>query len=95
MIDKIKNWLIMILIVLGMILYISCSIKDSKLDKQSKKITELESKVENLKLARKADVAASKSKEKLKEKMDSSKDVNNLNHVPDVDVLMQLRSDPI
>lgn len=95
MIDKIKNWLIMILIVLGIILYISCSIKDSKLDKQSKKIIELESKVENLELARKADVAASKSKEKLKEKMDSSKDTDNLTHVPDVSILDELRKDPV
>lgn len=95
MIDKIKDWLIIILIVLGMVLYISGAIKDSKLDKQSEKIAELESKVENLELARKADVATSKSKEKLKEKMDSSKDTDNLTHVPDVSILDELRKDPV
>lgn len=95
MIDKIKNYLIIFLIAFGLFYYIANSIKDSKLEKQSEKITELESKVENLELARKADVAASKSKEKLKEKMDNSKDVDNLNHVPDADILMQLRSDPL
>lgn len=95
MLDKIKNWLIIILIVLGIILYISCSIKDSKLDKQSQKITELESKVENLELARKADVAASKQKAELEKTMDKSKDTDNLNHVPDADILNKLRSSPI
>lgn len=78
-----------------MFYYISNSIKDSKLEKQSEKITELESKVENLELARKADVAAANKKAELEKKMDSSKDVDNINHVPDADVLMQLRSDPL
>ena len=95
MLDKIKNWLIIILIAFGAFFYISNAIKDSKLDKQSQKIDELESKVEHLELARKADVAANNKKEELETKMDSSKDVDNLNHVPDADVLMQLRSDPL
>lgn len=95
MIDKIKNWLIIILIAFGAFYYISGAIKDSKLDKQSEKIAELESKVENLELARKADVAASNSKEKLKEKMDNSKDTDNLTHVPDVSILDELRKDPV
>lgn len=95
MIDKIKNYLIILLIAFGLFYYIANSIKDSKLEKQSEKITELESKVEHLELARKADVAANNKKAELEKKMDSSKDVDNLNHIPDVDVLMQLRSDPI
>lgn len=95
MIDKIKNWLIIFLIAFGVFYYISNAIKDSKLDKQSQQITELESKIENLELARKADVAASNKKAELEAKMDSSKDLDNLNHVPDVDILNQLRSNPV
>lgn len=95
MLDKIKNWLIIILIVLGIVLYISGVIKDSKLDKQSKHITELESKVEHLELEKKADVATNNEKAKLKDAMDSSKDTDNLNHVPDANILMQLRADPV
>lgn len=95
MIDKIKNWLIIILIAVGLFYYISCAIKDSKLEKQSEKITELESKVEHLQLEEKARVAADKQKAELEKTMDSSKDTDNLNHVPDHDVLMQLRADPV
>lgn len=95
MIDKIKNCLIILLIAFGLFYYIANSIKDSKLEKQSEKITELESKVENLELARKADVAAANKKAELENKMDSSKDLDNLNHVPDADILNQLRSNPV
>lgn len=95
MIDKIKNCLIIFLIVFGLFYYIANSIKDSKLEKQSEKIIELESKVENLELARKADVAAANKKAELENKMDSSKDLDNLNHVPDADILNQLRSNPV
>lgn len=76
-------------------MYVLNAIKDSKLDKQSKQITELESKVEHLELEKKADVAATNEKAKLKDAMDSSKDTDNLNHVPDANILMQLRADPV
>ena len=95
MLDKIKNWLIIILIALGTFFYISNVIKDSKLDKQSQKITELESKVEHLQLEEKARVAAANKKAELEAKMDSSKDIDNLNHVPDDNILNQLRSNPV
>lgn len=95
MIDKIKNWLIIILIALVGYYYVINAIKSSKLDKQSKQITELESKVEHLELEKKADVAANNEKAKLKDAMDSSKDTDNLNHVPDANILMQLRADPV
>jgi outer membrane murein-binding lipoprotein Lpp len=95
MIDKIKSWLILFLIGVDLVLLVSNRIKDSKLEKQSEKITELESKVEHLELARKADVAANNKKAELENKMDSSKDLDNLNHVPDADILNQLRSNPV
>lgn len=95
MIDKIKSCLILFLIGVGLVLLVSNRIKDTKLDKQSQQISELESKVENLELARKADVAAANKKAELEAKMDSSKDLDNLNHVPDADILNQLRSNPV
>lgn len=95
MIDKIKNWLIIILIALVGYYYVINAIKSSKLDKQSKQITELEVKVEHLELEKKADVAANNEKAKLKDAMDKSKDTDNLNHVPDANILMQLRADPV
>lgn len=95
MIDKIKNWLIIILIAFGLFYCISDSIKESKINKLNDKLTQAESKIENLELARKADVATNNEKEKLKDKINSSKDLDNLNHVPDSDILNQLRSDPI
>jgi sortase (surface protein transpeptidase) len=95
MIDKIKNWLIIILIAFGLFFYISDSIKESKINKLNDKLTQAESKIENLELARKADVATNNEKAKLKDKINGSKDLDNLNHVPDVDILNQLRSDPV
>lgn len=95
MIDKIKNWLIIILIVFGLFYYISDSVKESKINKLNDKLTQAESKIENLELARKADVATNNEKAKLKDAMDSSKDTDNLNHVPDASILMQLRADPV
>lgn len=95
MIDKMKNWLIIILIGVGLVLAVANQIKDFKLERQSERITKLESEVEHLELARKADVAANNKKEELETKMDSSKDIDNLNHVPDADILNQLRANPI
>jgi sortase (surface protein transpeptidase) len=95
MIDKIKNWLIIILIAFGLFYYISDSIKESKINKLNDKLTQAESKIENLELARKADVATNNEKAKLKDKINGSKDLDNLNHVPDSDILNQLRSDPV
>lgn len=95
MIDKIKNWLIIILIAFGLFYYISDSIKESKINKLNDKLTQAEAKIENLELARKADVATNNEKAKLKDKINGSKDLDNLNHVPDSDILNQLRSDPI
>lgn len=95
MIDKIKNWLIIFLIAFGLFYCISDSIKESKINKLNDKLTQAESKIENLELARKADVATNNEKAKLKDKINGSKDLDNLNHVPDSDILNQLRSDPI
>lgn len=51
--------------------------------------------VENLKGRINADVEANKQKAELEKKISSSKDTDNLNHVPDADILEQLRSDPV
>lgn len=91
MIDKIKNWLIIILIALVGYYYVINAINGAKLNKISEQLNKKDVEIERLK----ADVAANKQKAELEKKMVSSKDVDNLNHVPDADVLMQLRSDPI
>lgn len=91
MLDKIKNWLIIILIALVGYYYIINAINGAKLNKLSEQLNKKDVEIERLK----ANVETGKQKAELEKKMDSSKDVDNLNHVPDADVLMQLRSDPI
>lgn len=91
MLDKIKNWLIIILIALVGYYYVINAINGAKLNKLSEQLNKKDVEIERLK----ADVAANNKKAELEKKMVSSKDVDNLNHVPDADVLMQLRSDPI
>ena len=91
MLDKIKNWLIIILIALVGYYYVINAINGIKLDKMSEQLNKKDVEIERLK----ANVETGKQKAELEKKMDSSKDVDNINHIPDVDVLMQLRSDPI
>lgn len=91
MLDKIKNWLIIILIALVGYYYVINAINGAKLDKISEQLNKKDVEIERLK----ANVEAGKQKAELEKKMDDSKDVDNLNHVPDADILMQLRSDPI
>ena len=91
MLDKIKNWLIIILIALVGYYYIINAINGAKLNKISEQLNKKDVEIERLK----ANVETGKQKAELEKKMDSSKDVDNLNHVPDADVLMQLRSDPL
>lgn len=91
MLDKIKNWLIIILIALVGYYYVINAINGAKLNKISEQLNKKDVEIERLK----ANVEASKQKAELEKKMDSSKDVDNLNHVPDADILMQLRSDPL
>lgn len=91
MLDKIKNWLIIILIALVGYYYIINAINGIKLDKMSEQLNKKDVEIERLK----ANVETGKQKAELEKKMDSSKDVDNLNHVPDADILMQLRSDPL
>ena len=71
--------------------YVINAINGIKLDKMSEQLNKKDVEIERLK----ANVEAGKQKAELEKKMDSSKDVDNLNHVPDADILMQLRSDPI
>lgn len=91
MLDKIKNWLIIILIALVGYYYVINAINGAKLDKLSEQLNKKDVEIERLK----ANVEAGKQKAELEKKMDGSKDVDNINHIPDADVLMQLRSDPI
>lgn len=91
MLDKIKNWLIIILIALVGYYYVINAINGIKLDKMSEQLNKKDVEIERLK----ANVETGKQKAELEKKMDSSKDVDNLNHVPDADILMQLRSDPL
>ena len=91
MLDKIKNWLIIILMALVGYYYVINAINGIKLDKMSEQLNKKDVEIERLK----ANVETGKQKAELEKKMDSSKDVDNLNHVPDADILMQLRSDPI
>lgn len=91
MLDKIKNWLIIILIALVGYYYVINAINGAKLNKISEQLNKKDVEIERLK----ANVETGKQKAELEKKMDSSKDVDNFNHVPDADVLMQLRSDPI
>ena len=91
MLDKIKNWLIIILIALVGYYYVINAINGAKLNKLSEQLNKKDVEIERLK----ANVETGKQKAELEKKMVSSKDVDNLNHIPDVDVLMQLRSDPI
>lgn len=91
MLDKIKNWLIIILIALVGYYYVINAINGAKLNKLSEQLNKKDVEIERLK----ASVETGKQKAELEKKMDSSKDVDNINHIPDADVLMQLRSDPI
>lgn len=91
MLDKIKNWLIIILIALVGYYYVINAINSAKLNKISEQLNKKDVEIERLK----ANVETGKQKAELEKKMVSSKDVDNLNHIPDVDVLMQLRSDPL
>lgn len=91
MLDKIKNWLIIILIALVGYYYVINAINGAKLNKISEQLNKKDVEIERLK----ANVETGKQKAELEKKMDSSKDVDNLNHVPDADILMQLRSDPL
>lgn len=92
---KIYQTICVISLLAVLVLGLMYSYKSNQAEKYKSKWQESESKVENLQERINASVAANKQKAELEKKMDSSKDVDNLNHVPDADVLMQLRSSPI
>lgn len=71
------------------------SYEKNQAEKYKSKWQESELKVDNLEKRIQANVAADKKKAELEKKMSSSKDTDNLNHVPDVDILNQLRSSPL
>lgn len=92
---KVYQILCAILLIALLVVYFMYSYKSAQSDKYKEKWETAESKVENLQGRIKADVAASKQKTELKNTMDSSKDMDNLKHVPDAAILNQLRSSPI
>ena len=92
---KLYQILCAILLIALLAIYFMYSYKSAQADKYKEKWESAESKVENLQGRINADVAASKQKAELKNKMDSSKDMDNLKHIPDADILNQLRSSPI
>ena len=50
---------------------------------------------ENLQERINANMESDKQKAELEKTMDSSKDIDNLNYVPDANILMRLREDPV
>ena len=71
------------------------SYEKNQAEKYKSKWQESELKVDNLEKRIQANVAAEKKKAELEKKMSGSKDIDNLNHVPDDDILNQLRSSPL
>ena len=92
---KIYQLVALVSLLAVLVLGLMYNYQSNQTEKYKTKWQESESKVENLQERINASVAANKQKAELEKKMDSSKDVDNLNHVPDADVLMQLRSSPI
>ena len=92
---KIYQIVIMILLAVVLGYTVMYNYKSAQADKYKYNWETEKSKNENLQGKVNAYVEASKQKAELETKMDSSKDVDNLNHVPDADILMQLRSDPV
>ena len=92
-----KIYQIAIIILLAVVLgyAVMYDYKSKEADRYKANWEESESKVENLQGRINADVEASKQKAKLKNTMDNSKDMDNLKHVPDADILNQLRSSPV
>lgn len=95
MIDKIKNFLIIFLIAFGLFYYISCAIKDSKLEKQSEKIAQTEYNLEKYKAQLEKEhndkVELDKQYKKLEAKAKSDKDFNWYADISSSPVIIELR----
>lgn len=92
---KIYQILCAILLISLLAVYFMYNYKCTQVDKYKYNWETEKSKNENLQGRINADVEASKQKAELEKKISSSKDTDNLNHVPDADILEQLRSDPV
>lgn len=92
---KVYQILCAILLIALLVVYFMYSYKSAQADKYKTKWQESEAKVENLQERIKANVAASKQKAELEKTMDNSKDSDNLNYVPDISILNQLRKSPV
>ena len=92
---KIYQITIIILVFSLLVCAVMYNYKSTQADKYKYNWEMEKSRNENLQGRINANVEASKQKEKLEKKIDSSKDIDNLNHVPDADVLEQLRSDTV
>lgn len=92
---KIYQVICVISLIALIILGIMYSYQSSQTEKYKSKWQESEAKVENLQERVNANMAANKQKAELEKKMSNSKDIDNLNHIPDADILNQLRSSPV
>lgn len=92
---KIYQVICVISLIALIILGLMYNYQSSQTEKYKSKWQESEAKVENLQERVNANVAANKQKAELEKKMSNSKDIDNLNHVPDVNILNQLRSSPV
>lgn len=92
---KIYQILCVVFLLAFLIMSLMYNYKCTQADKYKYNWETEKSKNENLQGRINADVAASKQKAELEKKISSSKDTDNLNHVPDNDILEQLRSDPV
>lgn len=92
---KVYQILCIILLVIVLILSGINKCKNIEVEKYKNKWEQAESKANNLQEKLNANMAADKQKEKLKNTMDQSQDINNLKHIPDISILEQLRSSPV
>lgn len=92
---KIYQILCVVFLLAFLIMALMYNYKCTQADKYKYNWETEKSKNENLQGRINANVEADKQKAELEKTMDSSKDIYNLSHVPDNDILMRLRSDPV
>lgn len=92
---KIYQIISIVSLIAALVFGIMYNYQSSQTDKYKSKWQESEAKVENLQERVNANMAANKHKAELEKKISNSKDIDNLDHIPDADILEQLRSDPV
>lgn len=92
MIDKLKNWLIIILMMFTLYLVVTNAATNALVKKQSEQISKQELQITNLQQRINADVEASKQKTDLKKEVNNNEDSAVINHVFSASVLNRLRA---